>query len=205
MFIFESPSVVSVSQLGKEVGWDLRAMRPGQVILRVSVNYETAVRFSDGSQIFHFTTGSSGSVPVEVVGAAEATPVPLPTPTVFPASDVRIECILFDGQVPRSEADEYVQITNIGGAPQELLGWVLRDRKQDFQSFTFPDYSLGPGATIRVYTNEVHEEWEGFSFGSGSAIWNNTVADTAWLLDDKELLVSEESYDAGTPPGCQEP
>ena len=205
MFSFESPSTVSAPELGQEVGWDLRAIRPGQVILRVSVNYEALVRFSDGSQIFHATTGSSGPVPVEVVGAVQATPGPLPPPTVVSASDVRIDCVLFDGQVPRSEADEYVQITNHGGASQELLDWVLRDKKQEFQSFSFPSYALEPGATIRVYTNEVHEEWGGFSFGSGSAIWNNTVADTAVLLDDREGLVSEESYDAGSPPGCQEP
>jgi hypothetical protein len=34
-------------------------------------------------------------------------------------------------------------------------------------------YTLQPGQTCRVYTNESHPDTCGFSFGSGKAIWNN--------------------------------
>ena len=117
-------------------------------------------------------------------------------------SDVRIDCVLFDGSVPQSEADEYVQITNYGQASQDLLDWVLRDKTNTNQSFTFPSFVLGPGNTIRVYTNEVHEEWGGFSFGRGSAIWNNSQPDVAELLDVIGRTISEKSYDVESPPGC---
>jgi len=47
-----------------------------------------------------------------------ATPPPTSTPvpaTPPPAGSVVIECIFFDGLVPRSEADEYVRIANLSG------------------------------------------------------------------------------------------
>ena len=103
-------------------------------------------------------------------------------------ADVRIECIVYDGLVPSKESDEYVQITNFGTASQNLLGWTLEDADPDDyangQKFSFTDsFVLEPGQSIRVYTNEVHPEWGGFSFGRGSGVWNNTTPDTALLLD----------------------
>ena len=73
----------------------------------------------------------------------------------------------------------------------------------DRQRFSFEDsYILGPGGAIRVYTNEVHGEWGGFSFGNGTAIWSNSNADTAVLRDATDTVVSTATYDVGTPPGC---
>jgi len=130
-------------------------------------------------------------------------PPPPPEPTDEPGepSQVHIVCILFDGEVPRSEADEYVEISNSGGA-QNLAGWVLKDRDDRHQEFTFPAYSLGPGEVIRVYTNQVHSRWGGFSFGSGSSLWNNSEADVAVLIDAGGRVVSQATYNTGNPPGC---
>ena len=55
-----------------------------------------------------------------------------------------------------------------------------------------------PGEKVRVYTNQVHGEWGGFSFGRGSAIWANADPDIAGLYDATGNLVSTMSY----PPGC---
>ena len=128
-------------------------------------------------------------------------PTPVPTEVPSTPADVRIVCILFDGDVPRSEADEYVEISNYGGA-QDLAGWVLKDRDDRRQVFTFPGYSLGPGDTIRVYTNQVHPQWGGFSFGSGTSIWNNREADVAVLIDAEGRVVSSVTYDTSNSPGC---
>jgi hypothetical protein len=46
-------------------------------------------------------------------------------------------------------------------------------RDEDAHGFTFPSYVMAPGEVCRVYTNEVHAEWCGFSYGSESAIWDN--------------------------------
>ncbi|MDO8637314.1 MAG: lamin tail domain-containing protein, partial [Dehalococcoidia bacterium] len=60
-------------------------------------------------------------------------------------------------------------------------------------SFTFPNSVLEAGKTIRVYTNENHPEWGGFSFKS-SAIWNNDE-DEAMLYNSQGILVSRMSYE----------
>ena len=132
------------------------------------------------------------------------TPTPISTHTVPGVPDAQIDCVLFDGEVPRSESDEYVQITNYGTGSQDLLGWLLHDEASpDRQRFSFENtYILGVGDTIRVYTNEVHAEWGGFSFESGTAIWSNSNADTAVLRDTADTVVSTATYDVATPPGC---
>ena len=82
------------------------------------------------------------------------------------------------------------------------MGWILRDRDDEHQVFSFPSYLLPAGATIRVYTDEVYEEWGGFSFERGSSVWNNRDADTAVLVNNLGQTVSEKSYDVDSPPGC---
>jgi hypothetical protein len=107
---------------------------------------------------------------------------------------VQITYIFYDGTVPYTEADEYVEIKNLGSAPQDLKGWVLKDISDGYPSFTFPSYILEPGKSIRVYTNELHPEWGGFTFGYGKAIWNNTKPDTAALYNAQGQEVSRKSY-----------
>ena len=130
------------------------------------------------------------------------TPVPAATPTPVPvpeSTSLVIDCIFYDGEVPRSEADEYVQLLNEGSAAVDLHGWRLADLGDPGQEFTFESsYFLGSGKRARVYTNQVHAEWGGFSFGLGSSIWHNTDPDTAGLFSPSGHLVSRKSY----PPGC---
>lgn len=111
-----------------------------------------------------------------------------------------VECVFYDGLVPQTEADEYVQIANLGSAAVDLAGWKLRDVTDGSPTFTFPAYILPPGAKVRVYTNQDHPEWGGFSFRRGSAIWRNPPAnpDTAGLFNLQGQEVSRRTY----PPGC---
>ena len=68
--------------------------------------------------------------------------------------------------------------------------------------FTFESsYTFEVGKRIRVYTNQVHPEWGGFSFGRRSAIWANDQSDTAGLFDSSGNLVSTKSYSPGAK-GC---
>lgn len=109
-------------------------------------------------------------------------------------SDVQIANIFYKGLVPDVESDEYVEIKNLGDLPEDLFRWVLINASKGHPSFRFPQYYLDPGETIRVYTNEVHPEWGGFSFESDKAIWDNTKPDTAVLYDGLEHEVSRKSY-----------
>ncbi|GEM_PF-935627 len=127
------------------------------------------------------------------------TPTPTPTPTAIPQSSlVVIRCIFYDGAVPRTEADEYVEIVNLDTVTQNMKDWRLRDVSDGSPTFIFPPFILAPQQGVRVYTNEVHSEWGGFTFGRGSAVWNNSDPDVAALFDAVGREVSRKSY----PPGC---
>ena len=91
-----------------------------------------------------------------------------------------------------------MQIANLDSIPVDLAGWRLRDVADGRPEFVFPASALAAGARVRVYTNEQHPEWGGFSFGSRSAVWHNTEPDAAGLFNPQGQQVSSKSY----PPGC---
>ena len=100
--------------------------------------------------------------------------------------------IFYDGEVPQTESDEYAVITNQGAGTINLLGWRL-NAGDPGQDFIFPDFDLQPSQSCRVYTNEYHPEHCGFSFGSSTALWNNS-GDCGYLYDGSGELVSEYCY-----------
>jgi endonuclease YncB( thermonuclease family) len=114
-------------------------------------------------------------------------------PPIF-VENVQITDIFYDGLVPNVESDEYVEITNLSDQPQDLEGCVLIDVSDGHPSFIFPSYILAPGESVRVYTNEYHPEWGGFSFESPTAVWNNSEPDTAELRDNQGNILSQMSY-----------
>jgi len=118
----------------------------------------------------------------------------LPTPTPTEATNVQITRIYYDGLVQQVESDEYVEIINLGSEPVDLGGWLLIDVSDGSPSFTFPSFIIQPGISVRVYTNEIHADYGGFSFGYGKAIWNNNESDTAALFDVNGREVSRKSY-----------
>ena len=126
----------------------------------------------------------------------------MPTPTIVATStgtsNLSIDCIFFDGVVSRTESDEYVRIVNAGETSVDLSNWSLKDVADGSPTFTFPGYTIAPNEAIRVYTNEVHSESGGFSFGLGSSIWANSAPDTAALFNAQGQEVSRKSY----PPSC---
>lgn len=133
------------------------------------------------------------SVMIETESSPPSGNTDQPPPESQQDSNVQITDIFYDGQVPRVESDEYVEITNLGVSEVDLTGWVLKDISGN-PSFTFPSYILQPGKQLRVYTNEVHSEYGGFTFGYGKAIWNNNDPDTAALFNDQGQEVSRRSY-----------
>jgi hypothetical protein len=123
-----------------------------------------------------------------------STPSQTPTPTPSTATNVKITKIFYDGLVYRTESDEYVEIENLGSESVDLAGWRLIDIDEGYPSLTFSPYILQSGKSIRVYTNEIHFEYGGFSFGSGKAVWNNSSPDTAVLYNAQGQEVSRKSY-----------
>lgn len=109
------------------------------------------------------------------------------------APDVTITVINYDGKVVRTESDEYVEITNQGHGHTDIGGWRISadDRNQDF---VFPAGTvLEAGQIVRVYTNEIHPEYGGFSYGIRRSIWNNR-GDVGHLFDGSGQEVSSFPY-----------
>lgn len=107
--------------------------------------------------------------------------------------EVTIAVINYDGEVARTESDEYVELLNQGHAPTDISGWKISadDRGQDF---VFPAGTvLEAGQSIRVYTDESHPEHGGFSYGIKRSIWNNR-GDVGRLFDATGKEVSRFSY-----------
>ncbi|ETW93910.1 MAG: hypothetical protein ETSY1_37165 [Candidatus Entotheonella factor] len=117
--------------------------------------------------------------------------------TSSPLSKVEISYIHYRGQVRRVQSDEYVEIANNGSSAVDLSRWRILSAGMSLgreQGFTFPEGTvLQAGEKVRVYTNEIHEEWGGFSFGSRTAIWRDQ-GDTGTLYDAEGKEISSYSY-----------
>lgn len=106
---------------------------------------------------------------------------------------IAITDIFYDGKVKRVESDEFVEVSNLGFSHVDISDWLVHadDKGQDFR---FPKGTiLRSGQNFRIYTNEVHPETGGFSFGSKTAIWNNQ-GDTGHLSDAAGKPVSSKTY-----------
>jgi Concanavalin A-like lectin/glucanases superfamily/Lamin Tail Domain len=110
--------------------------------------------------------------------------------------NVVITDLVYKGKVKRAQSDEYVEIANQGSSAADISGWKLTSAASDRQVFVFPaGTKLSVGQSIRVYTNEVHPETGGFSFGSRTAIWNDQ-GDLGTLFNAEGQQVSTYSYGA---------
>ncbi|MDT0310423.1 lamin tail domain-containing protein [Streptomyces sp. DSM 44917] len=90
-------------------------------------------------------------------------------------------------------AGEYVEILNGGDQSHDLSGWTLT-AEDSGHSFTFPDgATVHSGHRVRVYTNEAHDEYGGYSYGHDRPVWNNQ-GDTAILEDADGTMISVFPY-----------
>jgi hypothetical protein len=131
--------------------------------------------------------------------AASPSPAPVPptpgAPPVTPA-DVAVnpDCCQFNspGNDNYSKEEEYVCLTNSGGQPADMTGWYLRD---DYGcGYTFPQFTLAPGATVRVRTGcGTNSTTDLYWCKDGTAVWNND-GDTVSVYDGEGNLVSQYSY-----------
>lgn len=112
---------------------------------------------------------------------------PLPTATTAPPtepppapSDVVI--------INVNKRDEYVDIRNNGGQPQDLSGWLLRSERGN------QDCPLGgvveAQTTLRIWALAEDAGQGGFNCGFGGPIWNNSEYDPAVLFNSEGIEVS---------------
>ncbi|MBE9227092.1 lamin tail domain-containing protein [Phormidium sp. LEGE 05292] len=146
---------------------------------------------------------------VEITSAPERAPEPTPEPlvsdseevTITATTDVTISKLLYKGEVKRTQSDEYIEISNLGNSPANISGWKITSGGGLKQFFIFPEGTiLESGKSFRVYTNEVHPETGGFSYGSKTAVWND-AGDEAKLFDADGNNVSTLAYGKNTVAG----
>lgn len=138
-------------------------------------------------------TESPTATPVVAPSASPTTVIPTMTESAFASTTglITIVGITFDG-TGNKEPDEYVEIRNDSGQSLQLKGWILEDKADHV--FNFPDFTIQPDQICRIYTDEVHPDFCGFSFDfDDSAIWNNG-GDCAYLKDQAGNMVTEYCY-----------
>ncbi len=121
---------------------------------------------------------------------ATRTLIPLPSATIAATGNMTITLVARRGTAWQ-EPDEFVEIRNDSGGPIDLQDWTLQDNERHV--FVFPHFVLGAGQYCRVYTNHYRPASCGFSYNSGSPIWDN-VEDCAYLKDSLGVLVSKFCY-----------
>jgi len=124
--------------------------------------------------------------------ASSSSPVSKSTPQ----GGITISSINYDGQVPKTESDEYVTITNNSKTPMDISKYYVYVATTGNQgpTFTFPkSTTIKAGESVKIYTNEIHKESGGYSFGSGKAIWSNKGG-LAVLKDGAGKKIGEFKY-----------
>ncbi|MDI6696649.1 MAG: lamin tail domain-containing protein [Anaerolineales bacterium] len=123
--------------------------------------------------------------------AASATPTLRGTITL--SGNLVISGIYPQGDATKNESDEYIQILNQGNTAANLDGWSVFAYDSGAELY-FSSFVLQPGASCRVYTNEIHNDsCAGLSFGSNEPVWANDT-DCGGLYDPNEDLISEYCY-----------
>lgn len=137
--------------------------------------------------------------PTPAPAEPSATPTPaLLVPPVTPGAlrgattHIVIQEVFAVGQVSVVESDEYAVIANTGATRINIGGWRLNAGNEG-QDFIFSNFTLAPGQHVRVYTNEIHPETGGFSFGSVIPLWNND-SECGFLFDAVGRQVSRWCY-----------
>ncbi len=130
-------------------------------------------------------TATSTTLPTIII----PTVTPTETPTHHP-DYVYFTYIFYAGVLPQ-EPDEYVEIRNDDSFGIQLENWTLLDDANHV--YTFPFFVIQPGQVCRIYTNENHPEWCGFSYMSSLPIWDNS-GDCAYLHDSVFNNIDDYCY-----------
>lgn len=89
--------------------------------------------------------------------------------------------------------EEWVEISNQGGADVNLTGWTLEDAQN--HTYKFPDFSLKAGSAAKIRTGIGNDTSEDLFWNRSSSIWNND-GDVATLMDASGSIVSRYPEEA---------
>jgi micrococcal nuclease len=135
--------------------------------------------------------------PIPTLVPPTSSPAPA-SPTTPPAAAANVvvnpDCCQFDspGDDNFSKEEEYVCLTTSGGQAADMTGWYLCDEYG--WGYTFPPFTLAPGATVRVRTGcGTNSTTDLYWCKDETAVWNNG-GDTVLLFDAQGNQVAQYSY-----------
>lgn len=133
-----------------------------------------------------------------------------PTATVSPTPSTRVVIVNIEAR-PNGDAiqDEYISIKNQSNKAVVMTGWTIRDEprvaptptgrpRPTEQStvrhvYTFPTFTLGAGATVKVWSGTGANTTTDLFWRSTEQIWNDG-SDCAYLRNADKDLVDQECY-----------
>ncbi len=96
-----------------------------------------------------------------------------------------------------AQADEFVEVANLGGAAQLMTGWHIRTGASGADFRFAPASVLRPGQSCRVYTNQTHpDSCPGHGFGSSSPLWDDAAGFAQITVDYPALVADQTRYTA---------
>ncbi|MDN7013505.1 MBL fold metallo-hydrolase [Methanoculleus sp. FWC-SCC3] len=140
----------------------------------------TVIVATDGTAL----TVAAGGAPAATVtaGATTAATTATPTVTATPAPSSGIYITDLDLQ------EEWIAVANADETAANLTGWTITDEGTR-NTYTFPVYTLDPGADVTVHSGAGNDTATDLYWGRGSAVWNND-GDLATLADANGTVVS---------------
>ncbi len=118
-----------------------------------------------------------------------------PVLTPVSAGEVVIDaaCSQFDapGNDHTNLNEEYVCFTNQSDHSVDMTGWSVNKRPDMW--YTFPEFILGPAASVRLHSGKEMDTATDLYWGSNAALWRN-IHDAVYLYDADWKLMDEYSW-----------
>jgi uncharacterized protein YdeI (BOF family) len=139
---------------------------PGHSLEREPTGYDT----DQASDFVERALPSPGGAP---------SPIPTPTPTLIPAAPLLISELCYDGTVPETEGDEFVELFNPTGDTVDLSLYKVGDEETKGEGegmYRFPPgTTIGPQGLIVVAKNAAHFQAR-FGFYPDFEVWVSGTA-----------------------------
>ena len=133
-------------------------------------------------------------LPPPPVAKVELPPPPVAKqPVAVAAVTVGVEIAHIEYDTPDREVDgEYVLIWNTNDVPVDLTGWTLTSNESK-SIFTFPAFTLAPGAEVTLWTKRGKNDEDHIYWNSRKAVWSNN-GDTGTLKDANGATTNVYTY-----------
>lgn len=121
----------------------------------------------------------------------------LPETPAAPADNLSVRISHITYNPPGDDSvGEFVRIVNDGATAVNMSGWMLQDDARTPHVYTFPAFTLAPGAFVQVWTGAGQDDDANLYWAFGFAIWNND-GDVATLFTSSGEMVSQCAYAGG--------